>query len=117
VCNNNTLPQVIGLSHLPETFLTAFLPQRFGFSSTRNLIHGATKKEVPSCCPCCVSGTLFTEMKVLENRRHIYRNRGHSVFSDDRAFWCPFPKSVEIHFSRGLTAHEEPAPLAEVFSK
>jgi hypothetical protein len=105
VCDNDTLPQVIGLSHhLPERFQSPVVPERFGFSATRNLIHGVTRKEVPSCRPYCVSGTLFTEMKVLENRRHIYRNRGHSVFSDDRAFWCPCPKCVEIHFSPIHTA-------------
>jgi hypothetical protein len=86
VCDNDTLPQVIGLSHhLPESFQTAFLPQRFGFSATRNLLHGTTQKEAPSCCPYCVSGTLFTGMKVLENRRNIYQKRGHSVFCDDTA--------------------------------
>jgi hypothetical protein len=86
VCNNNTLPQVIGLSHhLPGSFQTAFLPQRFGFSATRNLLHGTTKKEALSCCPYCVSGTLFTAMKVLENRRNIYQKGGHSIFCDDTA--------------------------------
>ena len=45
----------------------------------------ATKNEVPRC-PYCVSGTVFREMKVLENGRQICEKCGHIVFPEDRVF-------------------------------
>jgi hypothetical protein len=58
----------------------------------------ATKNEVPRC-PYCVSGTVFREMKVLENGRQICEYCGHIVFSDNRAFRCPCPKCVKVRLS------------------
>ena len=58
----------------------------------------ASNNEVPRC-PYCVSGTVFREMKVLENGRQICKKCGHIVFPDNRAFWCPCPKCLEGWFS------------------
>ena len=54
----------------------------------------ATKNEVPRC-PYCLSGTVFREMKVLENGRQICEKCGHIVFPRDKAFWCPCQKCLE----------------------
>jgi ribosomal protein S27AE len=58
----------------------------------------ATENEVPRC-PYCVSGTVFREMKVLENGRQICEKCGHIVFPEDRVFWCPCQKCLEARSS------------------
>jgi ribosomal protein S27AE len=60
-----------------------------------------TKNDVPRC-PYCVSGTVFTEMKVLENGRHICEKCGHIVFPDNRVLSCPCPRCLEGRFSSVL---------------
>lgn len=59
------------------------------------------KPEVPRC-PYCVSGEQFRPMRVLENGRQICENCGHIVFPEDRAFWCPCQKCLEVRFSPEL---------------
>ena len=50
-------------------------------------------------CPYCVSGNGFREMRVLENGRQICESCGHIIFPDDRAFWCPCQKCLEVRLS------------------
>ena len=64
-------------------------------------MEAAPKNEVPRC-PYCVLGTVFTEMKVLENGRQICEMCGHIVFPADRAFWCPCQKCLEVRLSPTL---------------
>ena len=64
-------------------------------------MESAAKNEV-SRCPFCVSGAMFTEMKVLGNGRQICERCGHIVFPKDRAFWCPCQKCLEVRFSPTL---------------
>jgi hypothetical protein len=59
------------------------------------------KPEVPRC-PYCVSEGQFRAMRVLENERQICENCGHIVFPEDRAFWCPCQKCLDVRFSPEL---------------
>jgi hypothetical protein len=59
------------------------------------------KPEVPRC-PYCVSEGQFNGMRVLENGRQICEKCGHIVFPEDRAFWCPCQKCLDMRFSPEL---------------
>jgi len=50
-------------------------------------------------CAYCIDEGAFREMRVLENGRQICEHCGHIIFPEDRAFWCPCAKCVEVHFS------------------
>jgi hypothetical protein len=50
-------------------------------------------------CPYWILGAEFRVMRVLENGRQICEHCGHIIFHQDRAFWCPCQKCVEVHFS------------------
>jgi len=58
----------------------------------------AMRSEVPSC-PYCVSGSVFREMKALENGRHMCEECGHIAFPGDSVLWCPCPKCLEGRFA------------------
>jgi hypothetical protein len=38
-------------------------------------------------------------MRVLENGRQICESCGHIAFPEDRAFWCPCLRCLEVRFS------------------
>jgi hypothetical protein len=50
-------------------------------------------------CPYCILGAEFRVMRVLGNGRQICEHCGHIIFPQDRAFWCPRKKCVDVHFS------------------
>jgi hypothetical protein len=50
-------------------------------------------------CPYCIFEAEFRAMRVLENGRQICEHCGHIIFPQDRAFWCPCQRCVEVHFS------------------
>src|SRR5438552_17977598 len=62
----------------------------------------AAKENKVARCPYCASGTEFRAMRVLENGRQICENCGHIVFPEDRAFWCPCQKCLDVRSSPEL---------------
>ena len=64
-----------------------------------------TKQNRPPRCPYCVSDRELRMMKVLENGRQICENCGHIIFPEDKAFWCPCPKCIEIKLSPVFGTH------------
>jgi len=64
----------------------------------------ANKTDVPRC-PYCVSEGRFRPMRVLESGRQTCEKCGHIVFSEDKDFWCPCQKCLEVRFSSKEQKH------------